>query len=42
MVGVEVWTDENICNTVVEPYNLVLAVETLLMGSFDMHVVMSN
>jgi hypothetical protein len=42
MVGVEVWTDESVQNSVVEPYNLVLAVQTLLLDSFDMHVVMSN
>ncbi len=41
MVGVEVWTDENISNSVVEPYNLVLAVQTLI-DYFDMHIVMSN
>ena len=42
MVGVEVWTNENEQNSVVEPYNLVLAIQTLLESNFDMHVVMSN
>jgi hypothetical protein len=42
MVGFEIWNDEKYSSSTVEPYNLVLAAQTLISGYFDMHVVMSN
>jgi hypothetical protein len=40
-IGVEVLTDQNNSNSVIEPYNLVLSSSSML-ENFDMHIAMSN